>query len=62
MLTLGSVGGAVLPALTGLALPRLGLVSVPLAPLIIAALLLLCAALLNRQLKTRRPIPELLAS
>ena len=62
MLTLGSVGGAVLPALTGLALPRLGLVSVPLAPLVIAALLLVCAALLNRQLKTRRPIPKLLAS
>ncbi|MGY2894554.1 MFS transporter [Deinococcus sp. UYEF24] len=62
MLTLGSVGGAVLPALTGLALPRLGAASVPLAPLIIAALLLLCVTLLHRQLAVRRPAPDLLAS
>ena len=51
MLTLGGVGGALLPALTGLALPRLGVGSVPLAPLIIAALLLGSALLLNRTLR-----------
>lgn len=50
MLTLGSVGGAVLPALTGLALPRLGPVSVPLVPLLISALLLAAALLLSRRL------------
>ncbi|WP_407568640.1 MFS transporter [Deinococcus altitudinis] len=61
MLTLGSVGGAVLPALTGLALPRLGAASVPLAPLIIAALLLLCVTLLHRQLAGRPTVPDLLA-
>ena len=51
MLTLGGVGGALLPALTGLALPRLGVTSVPLAPLIIAALLLGSALLLNWTLR-----------
>ncbi|WP_407539755.1 MFS transporter [Deinococcus radiomollis] len=62
MLTLGSVGGAVLPALTGLALPRLGVISVPLAPMLIAALLMVCVLLLHRQLATRRLVPELTAS
>ena len=51
MLTLGGVGGALLPALTGLALPRLGVASVPLTSLIIAALLLASALLLHRSLK-----------
>ena len=60
MLTLGSVGGAVLPALTGVALPRLGLVSVPLAPLIIAVLLLLCVMLLHSRLANRRAAAVLL--
>lgn len=59
MLTLGSVGGAVLPALTGVALPRLGTVSVPLAPLLIAALLLVCVLLLHRELAVGRPVPDL---
>ena len=56
MLTLGGVGGALLPALTGLALPRLGVASVPLTPLITAALLLTSALLLHRALQraTRR--------
>jgi fucose permease len=62
MLTLGSVGGAVLPALTGLALPRLGVVSVPLAPLLIAALLLLCVLLLHARLARTRTLTGLLAS
>ena len=51
MLTLGGVGGALLPALTGLALPRLGVASVPFAPLITAALLLVSALLLYRALQ-----------
>jgi MFS transporter, FHS family, glucose/mannose:H+ symporter len=51
LLTLGSAGGAVLPALTGWALPRLGNISVPLTPLIIAALLLGVVLMLNRQLR-----------
>ncbi len=53
MLTLGGVGGALLPALTGLALPRLGVASVPLTSLITAALLLTSALLLHRTLSRR---------
>jgi len=49
MLTLGSLGGAVLPALTGLALPRFGTASVPLTPMLIAALLLAAVIVLYRQ-------------
>lgn len=55
MLTLGSLGGAVLPALTGLALPWLGAASVPLAPLLIAVLLLLAVTTLQRQVSARTP-------
>ena len=53
MLTLGSLGGAVLPALTGLALPHFGTASVPVTPLLIAALLLAAVSVLYRQVSAR---------
>jgi len=58
MLTLGSLGGAVLPALTGLALPRFGTASVPLTPLLIAVLLLAAVSVLYRQGSVRAASAE----
>ncbi|GGJ73864.1 MFS transporter [Deinococcus aquiradiocola] len=48
MLTLGSVGGAVLPAVTGVLLPRFGPASVPGTVFVIAALLLFFASRVRR--------------
>jgi MFS transporter, FHS family, glucose/mannose:H+ symporter len=54
MLTAGSAGGAVLPAVTGFLLPRLGAPSIPLVPLVIAALLLAAALRLSSTLAVQR--------
>ena len=50
MLMMGGLGGALLPALTGWALPWLGPASVPLSPLLISALLLALVWRLDRLL------------
>lgn len=54
-LTVGSLGGAVLPALSGLLSRQFGMVSIPLTSAAVAALLLALVLLIRRQAGSSRP-------